>query len=621
MEVETASSQSVQSPAPLHAKRTGLLDALASPRRALPLITIVGALLFLLNLGGYPLYTKGEPREAVTVFDIVNGGGVILPMRAGVELPSKPLLMHWLAAIISVLAGGVGEWTVRLPSALCAIAAMLACYLYVRRLFEARAALFAALILATTFQFVQAGRGARVDMTLSFFMAIAFFEFLAIAEGLSNRTTLLYLALALAILTKGPIGAALPILVAIIWVAIYRRWQLIPRLHLTRGAAIVALLGGGWYLAAILAGGGAFIRKQILAENLYRLIPHGAGHAAHAHPFYYEEGALLAGLMPWTPVALIVMLQFIRAKRGAANSSRPPAVEEQSPKSVCEANDKVGRSDSRLGYLVVWTLTVLLFYNLPQSKRGVYLLALYPAISALVAIFLCDAIAAGDPMPRLTALLSRAYGGILVATGLGAALSLATLFLWPGRTNSVLRMFGILVPELTGRIAAQAHAWPLATIALPIAIAAAGAYLLRTRPRIESLITTLLVGQVGVVLAINLVTEPAIAQTLALKQFAADTRKFAAGSAVGYFGNLDYGFAFYNGRDLQLTTPLDASGPALVVSPEDDWRLVPPRLSVKYRVILRSNPTDLDGSGRMLLVQRIAAPGVPETPPSPRIHP
>jgi 4-amino-4-deoxy-L-arabinose transferase-like glycosyltransferase len=572
-----------------------MLDALSAPRRAIPLIAIVGALLFLFNLGGYPLYTKGEPREAVTVSDIVHGGGVILPMRAGVEIPSKPLLMHWLAAIISVVAGGISEWTVRLPSALCAIAAMLACYLYVRRLFEARAALVAALILGTAVQFVQAGRGARVDMTLTFLMEIAFFEFLAIAEGLNAQTTMLYFALALAILTKGPVGAVLPILVGIIWVAIYRRWELFSRLHLARGAAIVALIGGGWYLAAILVGGGAFIHKQILAENLYRLIPHGAAHEGHAHPFYYEEGALFAGLMPWTPVAAIALIQSLR---------KPRAI---SP---------------RIGYLLVWTLTVLIFYNLPQSKRGVYLLGLYPALSAIVAIFLCDAIAVGDPAPRVTALLSRAYGGILAATGFGAMLGLAILFLWPGLIGSVLQMSGILVPELTSRIAAQAHEWPFLTIAIPIVIAGAGVYLLRARPKIERLIVAIVVGQVGVVLAINLVIEPAIAQTLALKDFAANARKFAGHDPVGYFGNLDYGFAFYNGRDLQLTTPLDASGPALVVSPEDDWKLVPPRLSVNYRVVLRSNPTDLDGSGRMLLLQRLAkpAPGGGDAAPPTNIH-
>src|SRR5438876_12218862 len=73
-------------------------DAIAEPALALALIAGIGAILFLLNIGSYPLYTKGEPREAVTIFDIVHGGGVILPMRAGVEIPSKPLLMHWLAA-------------------------------------------------------------------------------------------------------------------------------------------------------------------------------------------------------------------------------------------------------------------------------------------------------------------------------------------------------------------------------------------------------------------------------------------------------------------------------------------------------------------------------------------
>jgi 4-amino-4-deoxy-L-arabinose transferase-like glycosyltransferase len=564
----------------------GLLNALTQPRRAWLIISTVGALLYLLNLGGYPLYTKGEPREAVTVFDIVHGGGVILPMRAGVEIPSKPLLMHWLAGVISLTAGNVNEWTVRLPSAICAIAAMLTCHFYVRRLFAPQPALIAALMLGTTFQCVQAGRGARVDMTLTLCMELAFFEFLTIAEGLSARTTLLYLVLALAVLTKGPIGAALPIMVAAIWIAIYRRWVLLPRLQVAKGLAIIAILGGGWYLAAIFAGGAAFIHKQLLAENLYRLVGHGDAHVGHAHPFYYEEGALLVGLMPWTPLAALALIR-------AARTPRP--------------------TDTRLGYLLIWTLTVLIFYNLPQSKRGVYLLALYPAIAALIAIFLNDAAGAGDLMERPTALLSRTYGAIMMALGFAAALSLGMLIIMPGLVASAMRTFGILVPDLTSRLVAQVQAWRFSAVALPLLIAATGWYLCRRPRNIEHLFTAVLVGQIAIVLAINLVIEPAIAQTLALKHFASDVRQFARGNVVGYFGNLDYGFAFYNGRDLQLTTPLDPKGPALMVSPEDDWKLVPQRLSGNYRTVLRSNPAELDGSGRMLLLQRLAEPQ-PSTP-------
>ena len=132
----------------------GYLDALSRPILALPSLTIFVAILYFLNLGSYPLYTKGEPREAVTILDIVGGGGVILPMRAGIEIPSKPLLMHWIAAIISIAAGGVNKLTVRFPSALFAIAGVLVCYYYVRRLFNERAAFVAALILGTTIQYL-----------------------------------------------------------------------------------------------------------------------------------------------------------------------------------------------------------------------------------------------------------------------------------------------------------------------------------------------------------------------------------------------------------------------------------------------------------------------------------
>src|SRR5690349_20814819 len=118
---------------------------LAEPPLATLAITAVGAVLFQVNLGGYPFYTKGEPREAVTVFDMLHGGGFILPLRAGIEVPSKPLLMHWLAAIISMIAGGVNEWTVRMPSGLFAIGGMLAAYMYVRRLFDDRVGFLAAL--------------------------------------------------------------------------------------------------------------------------------------------------------------------------------------------------------------------------------------------------------------------------------------------------------------------------------------------------------------------------------------------------------------------------------------------------------------------------------------------
>ena len=567
------------------------LEFLSSPPLAIPIILAIGVMLFLVNLGGAPLYTKGEPREAVTIFDIVHGGGVILPMRAGVEIPSKPLLMHWLAAIVSLIAGGVSAWTVRLPSATFAIAGMVVTYLYVRRMFEARGALMSAIMLGTAFQYLQAGTGSRVDMTLTFFMTVAFFEFLAIAECLSTRTTLLYLAIALAVLTKGPIGAALPALVALVWIVSTRRWSVIRRLRLAHGAIIVGIIGGGWYVAAIVSGGYAFVHKQILAENLYRLIGHTGFNQGHAHPFYYEEGALLAGFLPWTPVAIIAAEQALRHRR---------------------------RIDPRLGYLLTWFLAVLIFYNLPQSKRGAYLLALYPALTTIIALLLSDAISHPEAIARPLRWLARGYGVFFVAAGIGAIIGLVLLYNQPSAIQWLLAQCGILLDRLPAALRTSAHQRGLLAIILPLASAAGGIYLLRMRPRIENVFFAIAAGFVAIVLAVNLVVEPAVANTLTLKGFATATMKIAGAKPVGYWGSLDYDFAFYSGRNIQFVTKRDAQIDFLISS-EDDYKLMWPAMRADYEVILRSGPTDFNGTGQMMLLRRSgssrAADASPARPP------
>ena len=52
------------------------------------------------------------------------------------------------------------------------------------------------------------------------------------AEGLTRRRMLLYVAIALAVLTKGPIGLILPGLVALIWIALEKRWRLLLQMNL-----------------------------------------------------------------------------------------------------------------------------------------------------------------------------------------------------------------------------------------------------------------------------------------------------------------------------------------------------------------------------------------------------
>src|SRR5262245_11013491 len=135
------------------------------------------AVLYLWGLGTLPFYTKGEPREATVVWEIYTSGEWILPLRNGHIIPSKPPLFHWLGTLLSLAWGGMSELTIRLPSAVLEIIGVLLTYVTGLLLWGLEAGLIAALVLATSFEWVRAATTARVDMTLTVCMVMAFLFF------------------------------------------------------------------------------------------------------------------------------------------------------------------------------------------------------------------------------------------------------------------------------------------------------------------------------------------------------------------------------------------------------------------------------------------------------------
>ena len=145
-------------------------------------------------------------------------------------------------------------------------------------------------------------------------MEVGFFEFLMIAEGLSARPMLLYLALALAVLAKGPVGVLLP---AHRGDRLHRRATAMEPAWTpgsAKGRLVIAILAGGWYVAATIIGGRAFFDKQVLSENVFTYLDRPGISRGHSHPFYYMELALLAGFMPWS-----VLLPFAAARYANLN--------------------------------------------------------------------------------------------------------------------------------------------------------------------------------------------------------------------------------------------------------------------------------------------------------------
>ena len=551
------------------------LDVLSQPRSAPVLIIGVGLLLFFVRLG-HPLYTKGEPREGVQVEDIVEGHGAILPRAPTVEMPFKPPMMRWLASLVSLAVGRVDEWTMRAPSAALAVGAMLLCYGYVRVLFDPPAGLIAALVLGTNLQYLQAGTGARVDMTLTFFLSLALLEFLMMAQGLSRRWLVFYLSVAAAVLSKGPVGLVLPAAVAILWSLCERRRFSPSELRLGAGLGVIAAVAGGWYAWASMIGGPSFLRRQIIGENFYAFFSDPVLSGGHDHPFYWLDAALLIGFLPWSCFLPWLCADLLRRLR-----------------------------NPRIVYLLIWVATVLVFYNLARQKRGVYLLALYPALASLLGVFLADLMrSCGRQVPRWVAALST---GLAVAA-LGACAGLLIVFALaafaPAALAKVFLAAGLKAGGLALNLRRAVWRYPPAALALAAALALTGAVLLARAASPARLFGLTTAAMLGFALVAELFFVPAIADTLTLKTAALQVPKLTDGCPVAYLGGLSYSVAFYYRHKIPMLA-LDARDrPPYLLA----WRKVydgaAPRWRDDYTVLMQSGPTELDGSGGILLLKR-----------------
>lgn len=338
-------------------------------------------------LGSPPIVTRGEAREGLVVRRIERAGEWILPRRQGV-LASKPPCYHWVAALAGRVFGS-SDATVRLPSAIGAMA-MVASVVVLASDLGLFAASLAAVALTASWGFWLSALEARVDMLFAAAVTIALTgAWRAMAGGTATSRLALWGGVTVAVLTKGPAGAALVGGV----LAGYALWSArgggLRRLWSAPLAGGAVVLTAGWYAAAWWIGGVEFLRLHVQKENVERLLGVGdfAGDRRHA-PFKLI-GAFAARLYPWNLAALTSL-------RGHPQGGRSLPLER---------------------FLHAWWLVVLAVFTLAAKRRSVYLLPLYPAIAVL---------AAGALTARVRSRRGRAVL-LGVALGLSLAAYVATL--------------------------------------------------------------------------------------------------------------------------------------------------------------------------------------------------
>lgn len=370
------------------------------------------AALLLSGLGNVDAWAPDEPRYLQVAEELrATGGGAwdrLLLRLNGEVYDQKPPLYFWLAALSGAPFGRVTESAARLPSALAGIALVALTLALGTRLFGGRVAVLGAALMLTLAEFARNARRVQLDVLLAAFEAAALMLFWRIDRGIGPRRAqlaLLHAALGLAVLTKGPVGFLVPVLVMAAYLAWERRLRELPRWLPAWGLLLSVGPALAWLAAASALAPSGFA-DDVLGPNLVGRFFSGT---SHARPFYYFGPTYIYDCLPWT---LLWPVVFLAGRRLFAT---PPGA---------AAGDGERRRAWR--FLLAWVGASLLFFSLSSGKRGIYLLPTYPAMALLCADAVVSFLAGRTRVPWGLAAAGASLAAFFALLGVEVVLAAAT---------------------------------------------------------------------------------------------------------------------------------------------------------------------------------------------------
>jgi 4-amino-4-deoxy-L-arabinose transferase-like glycosyltransferase len=354
----------------------------------------IGLLALTLNLvgnGRTSLWDRDEPRYAGCTREMRTSGDYIHPTFNAEPRYHKPILIYWLMLGATAL-GGDNAFGARLVSAIAGTATCLLVWGLGRRMFDRQVGRLAALVMITAPIIVVESKLATTDATLMFFLVACQFALWELGRRDSRlMVCVFWVCLALATLTKGPVG---PMLIALS--ALVSWWWGGPRAALRRlrwswGVPIYALIIAPWYIAIGIISRGDFFRVSMGYHVLRRMTTGIETHGGF--PGYYAV-LTLGVFYPWAALLPAAIL--------AAWSRR--------------------REAPRYGFALGWLVGPWLFLELVRTKIIHYFLPAYPAAALLVA-WLIVAVSRSEVNLRRWP-LGRMSLGMLTGIGIGMTVGL-----------------------------------------------------------------------------------------------------------------------------------------------------------------------------------------------------
>ncbi len=409
------------------------------PRSRLAIIALLGAMLlaYVYGVGSYALLEPDEGRNAEVAREMAATGDYVLPRLNGLPYLDKPVL-YFAASAVSVKIAGPTAWAARLPSLFFTLGTVVLVAWFANRHLDATSAVTAAVVVLSTPFTLAYSRTVIFDAALTFFVTLALLSFYEAVQARDSRGPYWratgWGAVALGVLTKGPIALALPLLVAVPFAAWRRRLR-----TLADGTSLllfVAIVLPWVYVVSQEIPG--YLHYVVVTETALRI---GTDALGRSEPWWYFFVILPAAALPWSIV--------VAARRRLA------------------APDAADERKQLVRFCLIWIVVPLLFFSLSRSKRPQYVLPLLPSLGILVAALWqgrkhFDGARAGAIALMVAGsgfvVLRSTIGGWVsasptvaaeiprVALALGLVCLVAGVVAWIGRTSRGWALLGLALP-------------------------------------------------------------------------------------------------------------------------------------------------------------------------------
>ncbi len=396
---------------------------------------LCAALLLIGNLGVEPV--KGsESRWLEIVREMFLTNDFLHPTINFDPYYDKPLLTYWFIALTSLFNGRlVNEFVARLPSALAAVAALMATVSIAKRLWNAEIARLSGWLFLTCYSFAWWGRLAEADMANLAFSAGAIAWYLAFRKTKSFPGYLgFFLLCFIGAHAKGMAAIAVPLLAAGVDMLLAKKILF----HLNWKSVLALLIGIGVYMIPfelskliapaiapetqnIIDADGTLKTSGIalaLRENIIRFF---APFDHNDEPFYAYFIHLPRLLLPWSPVMILAVIDAFRRHKQLQEAER----------------------------WLCWTLiAIFLFFSISGSRRPYYILPAVPFCAILMALYLSRE-SFDRWMEKTKQVLLLLFRSLPVAGLLLCALAGIVLKFFPGIVPAEYKMLLRLVPQST----------------------------------------------------------------------------------------------------------------------------------------------------------------------------